>query len=233
MSIFAIGDLHFSGVPETKPMSKFGENWDNHRQIIAGNWQNNISADDTVILCGDTSWSLDLVDAVERDLAFISSLPGQKIILKGNHDYWWTSVKKMQEAVENKFIFLHNSFVAVNDWAICGTRGWNLPTMQNFSEHDAAMYNREGMRLEHSLAQAKAAGFTKIIVALHYPPLYKVEETSVFTELCQKYQVDQCIYGHIHGGAAHALNIFQGEKAGTHYKLVACDFLNFDPLKID
>lgn len=233
MAIYAIGDLHFSGDPATKPMDKFGENWTNHRQQITAHWQSLVKAEDTVVLCGDISWSLDLEDAIVKDLDYISTLPGKKIILKGNHDYWWTSVGKMQKALGDKFTFLHNSFVAVGDTAICGTRGWNLPTIPEFSEHDEAMYRREAMRLEHSLEAAKAAGFTKYLVALHYPPLYKEEEPSIFTEICSRYGVKICVYGHIHGGAAHALNIFQGNYQGTHYRLVACDFIDFTPFKIE
>lgn len=232
MAIYAIGDLHFSGVPETKPMSKFGDNWDNHRTIIARNWQKKITPSDTVILCGDTSWSLELEDAVTKDLNFISTLPGQKVILKGNHDYWWESVTKMEKLLAQKFIFLHNAFVPCGLWAICGTRGWNLPSLSTFNEHDEAMYKREALRLENSLTKAKEAGFNNIIVALHYPPLYKEEEDTFFTELCEKYQVQKCIYGHVHGVAAQALNIFQGEKNGTTYQLVSCDFLKFAPLLI-
>lgn len=233
MALYAIGDLHFSGSPPSKPMDKFGDNWANHREIIADNWRKEVQPEDTVILCGDTSWSLELPDAVEKDFSFISTLPGQKILLKGNHDYWWTSVSKMTTAVENKFLFLHNNFIAVGAWAICGTRGWNLPSLETFTEHDKAMYAREGLRLEHSLSQAAQAGFTKILVALHYPPLYKAEEDSIFTDLCQKYQVEKCLYGHVHGKAAQALNMFQGNKNGTDYRLVAADFLDFKLKKIE
>lgn len=233
MAIWAIGDLHFSGEIESKPMSKFGNNWQGHRQAIATNWRRLVDPTDTVILCGDTSWSLELADAKNKDLDFISTLPGQKVILKGNHDYWWTTVKKMEQLLQNSFIFLHNSFIAVGDTAICGTRGWNLPTMASFTQHDEAMYTREGMRLEHSLSAAKAQGFKKIIVALHYPPIYNEAESSVFTELCDEYEVEKCVYGHIHGAAADALHIFQGTKGSTTYQLVACDFIKFAPLLLE
>ena len=233
MALFAIGDLHFSGSPPSKPMDKFGDNWTNHREIIAAHWQEEVKPEDTVILCGDTSWSLELPDAIEKDFTFISSLPGQKVLLKGNHDYWWTGVTKMANAVEHKFLFLHNNFIPVGNLAVCGTRGWNLPSMSTFTEHDAAMYSREGQRLEHSLSQALAAGYTRILVALHYPPLYKAEEDTVFTELCRQYKVEKCIYGHVHGKAAQALNMFQGEKNGTDYRLVAADFLDFKLKKLE
>jgi len=233
MAVYAIGDLHFSGSPPTKPMDKFGDNWANHREIIADYWRATVCPSDTVILCGDTSWSLELADAVQQDLTFISTLPGQKIILKGNHDYWWSSLTKMQAALENKFLFLHNTFISVGEWAICGTRGWNLPSLSTFTEHDEAMYAREGLRLEHSLSQAKTAGFSRFLVALHYPPLYKAEETSIFTDLCEKYRVEKCIFGHVHGKAAQALDIFQGNKNGTDYQLVAADFLDFKLKKIE
>ena len=233
MSIYAIGDLHFSGEPPSKPMEVFGENWAGHRNKIITNWQNTVTDEDTVILCGDTSWSMDLPDALERDMNTIIALPGKKIMLKGNHDYWWTSKQKMDDLLENRIEILHNNFYQVGSTAICGTRGWNLPSLPVFTPHDQQVYKREGMRLESSLQSAVAAGLSDIIVALHYPPLYNEKETSLFTDLCEKYHASHCVYGHVHGQAAHSLNMFQGLRNGTAYHLVACDYVNFQLYKIE
>ncbi|MCI2110696.1 MAG: metallophosphoesterase [Acidaminococcaceae bacterium] len=233
MSIYAIGDLHFSGEPPSKPMEVFGENWQGHRAKIIKNWQSTVCPDDTVILCGDTSWSMDLPDAIAKDMQAIMALPGKKIMLKGNHDYWWTSKQKMEDLLEHRIEILHNNFYPVGSTAICGTRGWNLPSLPTFTEHDKLIYKREGMRLKASLEQAAAAGCSDIIVALHYPPLYAAGETSVFTDLCEQYHVTHCVYGHVHGQAAHYLNMFQGLRNGTDYRLVACDYVNFELYKVE
>ena len=232
MAIYAIGDLHFSGLPPTKSMEVFGAYWLNHREKVIKSWQETVQPEDTVVLCGDTSWSMDLPSALKEDLTTIISLPGHKVLLKGNHDYWWTSLTKMTETTENKLHFLHNNAYFTGKIAICGTRGWNLPSLLTFTPHDEAIYTREAMRLETSLQLAKKEGATNIIVALHYPPLYKAEDDSLFTALCEKYGVATCIYGHVHGDAARHLELFQGEKNGTNYQLVAADYLDFKLLKI-
>ncbi len=226
MSIFAIGDFHLSGEPPAKPMEVFSPAWKNHFEKISTNWLQTITPADTVIICGDTSWAMSLEGAMQ-DLNRIAALPGQKIILRGNHDYWWTSLKKMQLATENKFMFLQNNFYACGSAAVCGSRGWILPSSEAFGEDDRHIYEREGIRLEMSLAAAKKAGFTKIVAAMHYPPLYKAGEQTVFTELFQKYGVSSCVFGHIHG--QDAANIFEGESGGVIYKLVSCDTQNFMP----
>lgn len=231
MAIYAMGDLHFSGEPPTKPMEVFGEQWLNHREKVLEYWKQTVKDGDTVLLVGDTSWSMELPDAVEKDLGVLQDLPGKLVILKGNHDYWWTSLKKMEEALP-RVHFLHNTFYQTGDVALCGTRGWNLPSMQGFSEHDRLIYDRECQRLERSLEGARAAGAKHLIAALHYPPLYHPDEVTGFTELCKEYGVEQCIYGHVHGDAAHFLNLFQGVRDGTQYRLVAADYVDFRLVKI-
>lgn len=157
MAFYAIGDLHLSGAPPTKPMDVFGPQWKDHREKIIQHWKETIGTDDTIILCGDTSWSMDLSDAIEKDFSMLSALPGKKIILKGNHDYWWSSMRKLEQAFKGRFQFLHNSCVVEKDTAICGTRGWNLPSMPEFTDHDDLLYKREVQRLEHSLKEAKSS----------------------------------------------------------------------------
>ncbi len=226
MNIYAIGDLHLSGYPPTKPMDVFGEHWQNHAAKVEANWRQLITENDTVIICGDTSWAMKLPEALS-DLNWIAALPGKKILLRGNHDYWWTSLKKMQLATENKFSFLQNNFYNCADTAICGSRGWLLPASDSFTESDAAIYKREELRLEASLSVAKQAGYSKIIAALHYPPLYGSGEGSGFSELLEHYKVTHCVFGHIHG--SDAKTVYQGERNGITYKLVSCDTQNFLP----
>lgn len=162
MSLFAIGDFHLSGEPPAKPMEVFSPNWENHFEKIRRNWLTKIKETDTVIICGDTSWAMSL-EAAMQDLNRIAALPGQKIILRGNHDYWWTSLKKMQQATEGKFMFLQNNFFACGDVAVCGSRGWILPSSEAFTDDDRHIYLREGIRLENSLAAAKNAALTNLL----------------------------------------------------------------------
>lgn len=229
MSIFAIGDLHLSGEPPAKPMEIFGEHWLNHKEKIKSNWLNSVTEQDTVIICGDISWALQLNEA-KPDLDFITALPGQKILLRGNHDYWWTSLKKMQQFTQNQFLFLQNNCIVADETVICGTRGWILPSSENFTEDDSKIYQRESMRLELSLQAAKNSGLTNIIAAFHYPPLFESNEQNLFTDLLEKYQVQQCIYGHIHG--ENHVATFEGLRNGIKYKLVSCDTQEFKLTKI-
>lgn len=229
MNIYAIGDLHLSGDPPTKPMEIFGEHWSGHKEKIKANWLNVVQSDDTVIICGDISWAMGLND-VEEDLAWIKDLPGRKLLLRGNHDYWWTSLKKMQAKYGDDFEFIQNNCIMVGDTAICGTRGWLLPSAEQFSEEDLKIYEREAIRLQMSLDCAKKADAKRIICALHYPPLFAPEEETAFTDLLEKYEVKHCIYGHIHG-VDHVLT-FEGERKGVTYKLTSCDTQDFKLYKI-
>ncbi len=225
MHIYAIGDLHLSGDPPTKPMEIFGEHWANHKAKVAANWLATITEDDTVIICGDISWALQLPEA-DPDLNWIAQLPGHKILLRGNHDYWWTTLKKMQNRWGEQYQFLQNNCIMVEDIAICGTRGWVLPSAEKFTAEDEKIYQREGIRLELSLKEALKHNPRQIIVALHYPPLFAAEEETVFTQLLEKYQVQDCIYGHIHGGANH-IPVFEETRKGVRYKLTSCDTQEF------
>lgn len=227
MNIYAIGDLHLSGEPPAKPMEIFGEQWQGHKDKVAANWRRLITAEDTVIICGDTSWAMDLTDAL-TDLNWIAALPGRKVLLRGNHDYWWASLKKMQTATAGDFEFLQNNFYSCGDTAICGSRGWLLPSSPVFTDTDATIYRREGLRLEASLAAAQKAGYSKIIAALHYPPLPAAADSeSIFSELLEKYNVRHCVFGHIHGKDTGS--VFEGSRNGITYKLVSCDTQNFLP----
>ena len=225
MHIYAIGDLHLSGEPPTKPMEIFGDHWQKHKEKVAANWLATVKEEDTVIICGDISWALQFT-AADEDLNWIAQLPGKKILLRGNHDYWWTTLKKMQERWGKQYQFLQNNCIMVKDIAICGTRGWLLPSAEKFTAEDEKIYQREGIRLELSLKEAVKQNPRRIIVALHYPPLFAPEEETVFTQLMESYQVKDCIYGHIHGGANH-LPVFEDTRKGVRYKLTSCDTQDF------
>ena len=233
MRIYAIGDLHFSGVPETKPMTVFGEHWANHRQIIIENWKHTVAPEDVVILCGDISWAMKLTDAVKDDLQYIAALPGKKVMLRGNHDYWWTGLSKMKQATGDAFFFLQNNFYPVDTGAVklavCGSRGWMTPVCEGYQpETDDGILRREELRIRASLDAARQEGYEDIILALHYPPFYSAEENSVFKQIIDEYRVKTCVFGHVHG-AEGAAAIFEGERDGCFYKLISCDTQNFTP----
>lgn len=227
MALYAIGDLHLClGAP--KPMDVFGGNWvgymDKLREGMA-----KIRPEDTLLLLGDLSWALDLQTA-KADFAWINEIPGRKIILKGNHDYWWSTAAKFYKfCQENGFqdmYVLNNNCYEYEDWAICGTRGWFFEEERS-GEHDGKVFRRELIRLETSL---KAAGDKKKMVFLHYPPRYKGYVCQEILDLLEKYEVRRCFYGHLHG-ASHRLAM-EGVWDGVDFRLVAADYLHFSPYEV-
>ena len=225
MAIFAISDLHLS-LGTDKPMSIFGGNWDNYEEKLIKNWNEKVSDNDIVIVNGDISWATYLENAVE-DFSFINNLNGTKIISKGNHDYWWTTMKKQNEFLEangfDTIKFMQNNCYVFENTCICGTRGWVLTSKD---DEDKKIYNRELERLQLSLREAQKSGCENIICALHYPP------DSTFMTVLENFGVKTCIYGHLHGDITRNSSYFEGEVGGIEYKLVSCDFLNFDPLRL-
>ena len=227
MALYAIGDLHLClGAP--KPMDVFGGNWVGYMDKLKEGLSV-IGSEDTTVLLGDLSWALDLASARE-DFAWINQIPGRKIILKGNHDYWWSTASKFYKFCEengfsDKWILNNNHYV-YNGWAICGTRGWFFEEERG-SDHDEKVFKRELIRLETSL---KSAGDLPKIVFLHYPPLYKGYRCEEILELLKCYEVRQCFYGHLHG-ASHGLAL-EGQWDGVEYRLVAADKLNFQPYQV-
>ncbi len=225
MALYAIGDLHLC-LGADKPMDIFGGAWvgymDKLRQGLSV-----IQPEDTTVLLGDLSWALDLPGAKE-DFSFINNIPGRKIILKGNHDYWWSTQAKFEKfCAENGFSdisILNNNHFEYEGFAICGTRGWFYEEEKS-GEHDEKVFRRELMRLERSL---QAAGDLPKLVFLHYPPRYKGYECPEILELLSKYGVTQCFYGHLHG-ASHGLAM-EGLWDGITYRLVSADRLDFSPL---
>jgi predicted phosphohydrolase len=227
MALYAIGDLHLClGAP--KPMDIFGGAWVGYMDKLKEG-MSVIGPEDTTVLLGDLSWALDLQEA-NADFSWINDIPGKKIILKGNHDYWWSTAAKFQKfCEENNFSDMHlmnNNHYDYESWAICGTRGWFFEEERS-SDHDEKVFRRELMRLEASL---KSAGEKTKLVFLHYPPKYKGYECQEIIALLKKYDVRRCFYGHLHG-ASHALAM-EGLWDGIDYRLVAADKLNFKPLLV-
>lgn len=231
MAIFAISDLHLSTTCD-KPMNVFSSKWDNYTDKMRENWNKIVSENDYVIIPGDISWATYLEDAV-TDFAYIHSLNGKKLISKGNHDYWWTTLNKMNLFLnENGFdsiSIMKNTAYMIGDTAICGTRGWIIPS--SAVGEDAKIFEREKQRLILSLEDASAMGAKNIICALHYPPVSKESENSEFLDIMNAYGVKRCIYGHLHGisHASAPIGVFSGIKL----QLVSCDYLNFIPMLIE
>ncbi|MEG0395756.1 MAG: metallophosphoesterase [Oscillospiraceae bacterium] len=225
MAIFAIGDLHLS-LGTAKPMDIF-DGWHNYTERLESNWKAMITDEDTVVIAGDISWAMKLEECT-ADFAFINNLPGKKIILKGNHDYWWTTMSKMEAfAEQNGFYtikFLFNNCFIVDNIAICGTRSWLFDIGQ---PQDEKVMNREVGRLKASL---QAAGDMRKLVFLHYPPLYMGSRADSIIDTLNEFGVKQCFYGHLH--SASVRNAIEGEQNGIVYKLISADALNFCPYKI-
>lgn len=221
MALYTMADFHLS-FSTGKPMDIFGERWKDHPKKIEERWP--LTDQDTIVLPGDFSWAIDF-EELKEDMAFLEKLPGTKILSKGNHDYWWETMAKM-----NKFItdypsvhFLHNNSYPVGDVSICGTRGWTLES----NEEDEKVLNREVGRLKTSLQSAEQ----EPMVFLHYPPLFGDLRCDPILDVLKQYGVKECYYGHLHGAGASNLAV-QGEVDGITFRLVAADYLDFTPLKI-
>lgn len=227
MALYTIGDLHLS-LSQNKPMDIFGEGWRDHQYKLIEGFAP-LTAEDLTVICGDISWGTGLEQTL-ADFLFIEALPGRKIILKGNHDYWWTTAAKTkrffaENGIESIDMLFNNCFDYGN-YAICGTKGWFFEEERS-SEHDAKIMRREIMRLEASL---KAAGDKKKLVFLHYPPIFPGYRCEEILSLFKEHEVRLCCYGHIHGkGCRYAP---QGWIDGTEYRLVSADHLNFTPIKL-
>ena len=224
-TIYAISDLHLSfGV--NKPMNIFGKKWDNYEQRIKENWERRVKSDDYVLLPGDLSWGLTLKES-RKDFEFINSLPGRKIISKGNHDYYFSTKSKLYNFFkENNFDtidILHNNSYVIGDYVVCGTRGWGK-TESGDATLDKKITAREEIRLRLSLEEGKKTG-KKIIVAMHYPPFY-----SKFCSIMKEYGVILCIYGHLHGYSTFMIK--EGIIDEIEYKMVSCDHTGFDVVKL-
>lgn len=230
--IYVIGDLHLSFSTD-KPMDIFGGNWENHAEKIKENWASKVNNEDTVILPGDFSWAMYLEESFE-DFSYLNSLPGRKILLKGNHDYWWNTIAKMNKFLkENNFeniYFLQNNSYLADDKIIVGARGW----VNSLSDENYKIQKRECQRLELSIKDgiSKYGENKEIIAFMHYPPFYKEEvpEEIDYIKLMQKYNIKRCYYAHLHS-EAHKEAI-EGLYRNINFKLISSDYLNFDLYKI-
>lgn len=224
LALFAIADLHLG-----RDMAMFGPAWEDHRSKVATRWCRVVDEGDTVLILGDISWGMHLEDALP-DLEFIKSLPGGKRLLKGNHDYWWQTEKKMREAVlDARLALLKPEIIA--GVAVCGTRGWLVPQHPLFKEEtDGRVYRREVLRLEMALKEVRGLRRNEpLAVMMHFPPAYRDQQTDFIT-LMQEYGVSRCFYGHLHGNDQDRALV--GEAWGIDFYLVAADYVNFTPVLI-
>lgn len=231
MSIFVIGDLHLS-FKEPKPMDIFGDNWENHEEKIKQDWLSKLKEEDTVILAGDFSWAMKLEDTL-LDFEYINELPGKKILLKGNHDYWWTTVTNMRNFLKENNIqnvdFLYNNSFEIENKIICGTRGWSLSIEDTLQ--DQKIIDREANRLKLSIEDGilKYGKDKEIIAILHYPPITQSNilknETTPFIQVLKEYGIKKCYYGHLHGlSIKDAVNGIMDE---IELKLISADGVDF------
>lgn len=231
MKIFAVSDLHLS-FSSDKPMDVFGTMWENHFGQIREDWDAKVGDDDIVLLSGDLSWAMTLENAL-IDIAEVEKLKGKKIIVRGNHDYWWQSYTKLARILAEKNIFpLQNNSIKFGKFVFCGTRGWTLPE-SNRAEEDEKIYNRELIRYELALndAKTKLSDGDTLIAMLHYPPFELDNGDSGFTELSEKYGVSKVVYGHLHG--RYGRTEIKCEKNGVSYYMTSCDKLGNRLIEID
>ena len=230
MAIYVIADLHLS-FSQDKPMSIFGENWEGHSEKIKNNWISKVKPEDTVVLPGDFSWAMYLQDTY-KDFEYLNSLPGKKLLLKGSHDYWWTTVTNMRNFLEeNKFKnidFIYNNSYLVENKILTGTRGWNLLDTENSSK----MIKRESIRLQLAIEDGikKYGDDKEIIVFMHYPPISNTNKKSDFLKILKQYDIKRCYYGHLHGKSHQ--DAVEGIVDGIEFKLISADYLNFDVIKV-
>lgn len=226
MRIYAIADLHLSHSTE-KPMDVFGEAWRGHAEKIERNWRTVVSEDDLVLVPGDISWAMQLSAALP-DLAFIGRLPGKKLLLKGNHDYWWSAIGRVRASLPAGMYALQNDAFVFDGVGVCGSRGWLCPGGANYTAEDEKIYLRELDRLSlslHALPETESK-----IAMLHFPPFCERERASGFTERLEQSGIQLAVYGHLHGEANRYA--FEGEKNGVVYHCVAADKLDFTPKRI-
>ncbi len=232
MSLYVIGDLHLCYSDPDKTMAVF-PGWENYQERIRKNWLDTVRPEDTIVLAGDISWGMSLQQA-EPDLRFINELPGRKIILKGNHDYWWVTLRKMEGFFAEKGFdtlnILHNNHYEYEGIGICGTRGWVNGTDNNKDVQDEKVLKREVQRLETSIKSAVAAGLEPIVF-MHYPPIFASNFNYDILEVLYRYRIKACYYGHIHGRSAHALCV-TNTYDDIDFHLVSGDYTQFMPVKV-
>lgn len=221
--IYGISDLHLDWTKE-KDMGVFGPVWNDYENRIMDRWVSTVGPDDLVLVPGDISWAMTLNEA-RKDLERLDALPGTKAILRGNHDYWWTSLAKIQREAYASFRIVQNTCLVHDDIAICGTRGWSDPTSAGFTDQDAKVFAREQARLRLSLEAAPQG--LEIWVMLHYPPFDRLGQPNALADICTAFGVTTCVYGHLHSEGLNGL--VEGEVKGIKYHCISADHLNFQP----
>lgn len=230
MVIYTISDLHLPlGID--KPMDIFGKKWENYVERLRENWQATVTKEDVVILGGDFSWATYLDESV-KDFEFLQALNGRKILLKGNHDFWWTTMTKLSEFTKSHSFdtisFLQNNSYKIGKTGICGTRGWSIDSLS--SAEDKKIYERELIRLRLSLEDAVKKSCERLIVFTHYPPVTKTARETSFHKILEEYGVEMCVYGHLHGDSH--MNAFTGSIGNVTYILAAGDYTGFMPVRL-
>lgn len=230
MKVFAISDLHLS-INSNKPMNIFGPVWENYLDKIEQSWNKLVSDDDVVLISGDISWAMKLNDAIP-DLNYISQFKGKKIILRGNHDYWWSSISGVRSVLKPNMFAIQNDAIKIGDTIFCGTRGWTVPETTHKTPDDEKIYNREVIRLGLSLQDAKRLqqNNEKIIVMMHYPPFNSKMEDNEFTNLIEQYGVKTVVYGHLHSyDKKQKLIVYKND---VKYYLTSCDLIGNELIEI-
>ena len=224
MKIYAISDLHLSLCGD-KPMDIFGEKWGGYLEKIEYDWNSKVSETDVVLISGDISWAMQLENAL-IDLEFLNKLKGTKIIIRGNHDYWWQSISRLREKLPSNVIALQNDAVKIGDYVFCGSRGWAVEGSPEFTAQDVKLYNRETERFRLALKNAENFRLNgeKLIALIHYPPFNIRRENSNFTALFEEFKVDKVVYGHLHGKDAKPY--YRINKNGIEYILTSCDLVD-------
>ena len=222
MAVFAIGDLHLPG-GDDKPMNVFGDIWEEHFERVAEDWAARVGTEDVVLLPGDLSWAMRLEDA-RKDIAQIAALPGRKVLLRGNHDYWWSSIGRVRDALCEGMYALQNDALKLEGLILCGTRGWK-DREEGWGADDEKIYQRELKRLELSLSCATRLGNGVKVCLMHYPPLSAAQTDTPFSRLIENNGISRVVYGHLHGSALKGA--FRGEHNGVWYHQVSCDGTGF------
>ena len=229
MSVYAISDLHLSNSTD-KPMEIFGGNWDHYYEKIVADWNSKVSENDIVLIAGDISWAMS-IDNAKVDFDVLSSLPGKKVIIKGNHDYWWNSYSKVLRMLPEGFYAIQNNAIKIDNYIFCGSRGWMISD-ENSKKEDLVIYEREQIRMKLSLDDAKRLqnNNEEIIALTHYPPFNAKFDDSKMTDIFDSYGIKKVIYGHLHGTDCRAKLIVN--KKDVTYFLTSCDQINNQLVKI-
>ena len=226
MKVFAVSDLHLPG-NQDKPMDIFGGNWSGHLEKIKADWRERVGEEDVVLIAGDISWAMTLENALP-DLRALAGLPGKKVFIRGNHDFWWSGITALRRsAPDGSFYFLQNDCVRFDGLVVCGSRGWACPGSADFTEADRKLYEREAerFRLAFACVQKQRREGDNLVCMIHYPPFNAQKESNLFTELFEKNGADKVVYGHLHRTAgAYPMRTVRG---GVEYILTSCDLLSF------